>query len=124
MSLIRRASEQTTEDDIVTTHDANVVSQIEQHARDVQAQPPVVEQDAGAIHESAHTGALIAITKAPGEASARPRPCEYLGITADGMIIPSATKDALPATSLERVNNRAGRGVTEEPLRRPDGFRE
>ena len=38
---------------IVMTHDANVASQIEQHARDVQAQPPVVEQDAKAAHEGA-----------------------------------------------------------------------
>ncbi|WP_322107395.1 hypothetical protein [Paraburkholderia sp. J41] len=47
------ASAQTPENGIVTTHDANVVSQIEQHARDAQAQPQVVEQDAHAVPDSA-----------------------------------------------------------------------
>ena len=47
------ASAQTPGTGIVMTHDANVVSQIEQHARDVQAQPAVVEHEAQAAHESA-----------------------------------------------------------------------
>lgn len=38
---------------IVMSHDANVVSQIEQHARDIQAQPAAVAQNAQAVHESA-----------------------------------------------------------------------
>ncbi|QGZ58868.1 hypothetical protein [Paraburkholderia acidiphila] len=52
------ASAQTPENGIVTTHDANVASQIEQHARDAQAQQPVVEQDARTVHDNApHKGA-------------------------------------------------------------------
>ncbi|WP_321935875.1 hypothetical protein [Paraburkholderia sp. J8-2] len=47
------ASAQTPQNGIVTTHDANVASQIEQHARDAQAQQPVVEQDAHAVRENA-----------------------------------------------------------------------
>ncbi|MBB5409317.1 hypothetical protein HDG34_003258 [Paraburkholderia sp. HC6.4b] len=45
------ASAQTTENGIVMTHDDNVAAQIVQHARDVQAQPPVVDQDAQPAHE-------------------------------------------------------------------------
>lgn len=37
---------------IVMTHDNDVVAQIEQHARDVQAQPTVVEHDEQAGYES------------------------------------------------------------------------
>jgi hypothetical protein len=39
------ASAQTSENGITMTHDANVAAQIEQHARDVQAQP-AIEEDA------------------------------------------------------------------------------
>lgn len=39
------ASAQSSYNGIVTTHDANLAAQIEQHARNVEAQPAVVEQD-------------------------------------------------------------------------------
>jgi hypothetical protein len=44
---------------IVMTHDNDVAAQIEQHARDVQAQPPVVEHDqqagdASTVRKPAH----------------------------------------------------------------------
>ncbi|WP_144063498.1 hypothetical protein [Caballeronia insecticola] len=52
------AMAQTPNNGIVTTHDASVAAQIEQHARDVQAQPQVVEHEAPVAHESApHKGA-------------------------------------------------------------------
>lgn len=47
------ASAQTQDNGIVMTHDANVASQIQQHARDVQAQSPVVGQEVQATHEGA-----------------------------------------------------------------------
>ncbi|WP_233875026.1 hypothetical protein [Paraburkholderia adhaesiva] len=51
------AMAQTPNNGIVTTHDANVAAQIEQHARDVQAQPQVVEHDAPVANDSApHKG--------------------------------------------------------------------
>ncbi|WP_423383632.1 hypothetical protein [Burkholderia sp. LMG 32019] len=51
------AMAQTSNNGIVTTHDANVAAQIEQHARDVQAQPPVFEHEVPVVNETApHKG--------------------------------------------------------------------
>lgn len=51
--VVASVSAEAQNDGIVTTHDANVAAQIEQHARDAQAQAPAVEHDAPAAHESA-----------------------------------------------------------------------
>lgn len=61
--FVAGAASAQTEQGIVMTHDANVASQIEQHARSVQAQPAGFEQDAQPAREpvmhttSAHKGA-------------------------------------------------------------------
>jgi len=43
-AIASAAFAQTAERGITMTHDANVAAQIEQHARDVKAQPPVAEE--------------------------------------------------------------------------------